>query len=158
MYEKPYSKDTNNMLMKTISAGFLYGHKIKAVFNYFGVARSETHVLEINKTIFDQLVETTNTRKENFKNLFLRKFFPKLRSYSEDVINSMKAYFVREEYYYNSRIIADNEFDEYIYIVVNGTLGLVKSTRRVKHLTDKVDANIKYVLLEKFSNTYLVTS
>lgn len=124
-------------LMKTISAGSVYGHKIKSTFNFFAVAKNSTSLLKINKTVFDNIIEETNKRKDQFKLDFLKKFFPKLRMYSDEVLNSLRNFFIREEYYKSGKIFNDSEYDEYIYLVTNGSLGVSKSVRKIKNLKEK---------------------
>jgi hypothetical protein len=102
------------------------------------------------------MIISTNLRKEKFKANFLKKFFPKLRMYTDDILTSMKVYFTREEYHKNSRVYIDGEFDEYVYIVVSGTFGAVKVVNKIKGLKEKFTENVpKYVLLEKLSKSYI---
>jgi hypothetical protein len=66
----------------------------------------------------------------------------------------MKPYFIREEYSKNTKIIIDGEFDEYIYLIINGTMGITKSVKRIKNLKERFDNNdllkhVKYIILEK---------
>lgn len=95
-------------------------------------------MVSIEKKIFDNLIEETNKRKLNDKSYFLKKFFPKFRMYSDDIINSMKNYFVREEFSKYSKIIQDSEYDEYVYIILSGKAAIVKSVERIKNLKEKL--------------------
>jgi CRP-like cAMP-binding protein len=135
---------TSSILIKTVSAGSIYGHKIKSTFNYFGIARNETHVMSIRKHKFDELIIRTNKRKENFKKNFLKKFFPKLRLYSDDIIESMKSYFTREDYGKNYRVLLDGQYEENIYLIISGEFGIVKSTKKLS----EEDHTTKYIILE----------
>jgi CRP-like cAMP-binding protein len=145
-----YEENSANasILIKTVPAGSLYGHKLKSVFNYFGIARNETHVMRIRKNQFDELLVTTNKRKENFKKIFLKKFFPKFRLYSDDIIDSMKSYFIREEYGKNLRVLIDGQFEENIYLIINGEFGIIKSNKKINLTNDEDDYSTGYVILE----------
>jgi CRP-like cAMP-binding protein len=158
LYDEEFSETKSNKLLKTLSAGSVYGHKIKAKFNYFAVAKNSIQMVRIKKSIFDGLIDQTNIRKEEFKTLFLKKFFPKFRMYSDDLIKTLKGYFIREQYEKNARIIVDHEFDEYVYIVIKGDLGIVKSLKRIRNLRENLNdlnfpgwESIKSVNLEKLS-------
>lgn len=85
--------------------------------------------------------------------MFLKKFFPKLRTYSDNDMNIVKNYFIRETYNKNSRIITDGEFDEFVYILIKGNLSVVKSVKKIKKLSDKINfdsLHLKYIVLEHF--------
>jgi CRP-like cAMP-binding protein len=165
-----------NKLMKTISGGSVYGHKIKSIFNYLALAKNSTQLLKIHKTKFDNIIDDTNKRKDDYKINFLKKYFPKLRMYSDDVLKTLKPFFLREEYYKGSKILIDSEYDEYLYLIIDGTLGVAKSIKKIKNLKEKIllsarinlnhnensgnlncghsDLNsnkLKYVVLEKFN-------
>jgi CRP-like cAMP-binding protein len=140
LYEEEFANSNENTqikLMKTMSAGSVYGHKIKSTFNFFAVAKNSTSLLKIHKTVFDKIIEETNKRKDQYKLDFLKKFFPKLRMYSDEVLNSLRNFFIREEYYKGGKIFNDSEYDEYIYLVINGSLGVAKSVRKIKNFKDK---------------------
>jgi CRP-like cAMP-binding protein len=142
---------TQNKLIKTISAGTVYGHKIKNKFNFYSVAKNPTHLIKILKSNFDILIENTNKRKEIFKINFLKKYFPKFRIYSNDILNSLKGYFIREKYKKNSKILIDGEYDEFCYVIIKGEVGVTKLTKKFKNLRENFDIKAKYVIVEKFS-------
>lgn len=145
LYEE--NSTSANILIKTLPAGSLYGHKIKTKFGYFGIARNETHIFRIKKDNFDNLINRTNKRKENFKKQFLKKFFPKFRMYSDDIIDSMRSYFIREEYGKNFRVLIDGQFEENIYLIISGEFAIVKSKKKINQDEDD-DHTTKYVVLE----------
>ncbi len=146
LFEEEGSK--SGKLLKTVSAGNLYGHKIKSVFNYFAVTKNTTVFIKILKKDFDEIIGETNRRKVEFKTFFLKKFFPKLRMYSDDILTSLKPYFIREQYEKDSKILIDGEFDEFVYLVIKGNLAFTKSTRRIKNLQN---SQRKWVILEQVS-------
>jgi hypothetical protein len=148
---------SQNKLMKTISAGSIYGHKIKSNFNYYAYAKNLTNFIKIAKKTFDEIIDQTNKRKENLKIQFLKKSFPKFRVYSDDIIKSLKSYFIREQYERYSRIIVDSDYDEYVYLVIKGTFGITKSVKKIKNLRENLNKlnfeidKIGYVVLECLS-------
>lgn len=164
LYDQDLDADLNhitnsNKLMKTISAGSIYGHKIRSNFNFLAIAKNSTFILKIKKNIFDNIIEETNKRKDRNKLNFLKKYFPKLRIYSDDVLNPLKSFFIREEHYIGNKILNDTEYDEYIYLVINGNLGVAKSIKKIKNLketmmdetNDNFNVKNRYVVLEKFN-------
>lgn len=143
-------------MIKTISSGTLFGQKVKQNFNQFAFAKTGLHLIQIEKKIFDKLIDDTNERKTNEKNYFLKKFFPKLRMYSDDILKSMKNYFIKEEYGKYTKIITDGDYDEFVYIIVSGNLALVKSVEKLKNLREKLIlnneiTNKRYVVLDELS-------
>ena len=92
--------------------------------------------------------------------MFIKKFLPKIRLYSDDIIESLKPYFIKEDYFEGHRVFIDNEFDEYVYLVVKGVIGCLKSVGRIQNLKDNlaslnmnmdVQSHYSHVILEKFS-------
>lgn len=179
LYDEDSEIDTRKItcfskLMKTISGGSIYGHKIKSNFNYLALAKNCTQLLKISKIKFDSIIDETNKRKDQNKINFLKKFFPRLRMYSEDVIGTLKPFFIREEHFKGHKILIDSEYDEFVYLVINGTLGVAKLIKKIKNLKEKISRNLeennshlisgildrkksefnpwnsKYVVLEKF--------
>ena len=143
-------------MIKTISSGTLFGQKVKQNYNQFAFAKTGLHLVQIEKNAFDKLIEETNERKANEKSYFLKKFFPKLRMYSDDVLKSMKNYFIKEEYERYTKIITDGDYDEFVYIVVSGNLAVVKSIDKIKNLKEKLITNNelkdkRYVILDELS-------
>lgn len=143
-------------MIKTISSGTLFGQKVKLNYNQFAFAKTGLHLIQIEKKNFDKLILETNERKVNEKSYFLKKFFPKLRMYSDDILKSMKNYFIKEEYGKYTKIITDGDYDEFVYIVVSGKLSMVKSIEKIKHLKDKLKnsnelRDKRYVVLDELS-------
>ena len=56
--------EESNKILKTISAGTIFGHKIKSNYTKTGIAKNQTHVLSIGKDVFDNLIDV---------NIFLKK-------------------------------------------------------------------------------------
>jgi hypothetical protein len=140
------------MVKLCFNPGVVYGHKIKANFNFFGYVKTQLHLLSVGKEVFDQVNIHINTRKENFKTNFLKKFSPKIRMYIDDIVSSMKVYFIREEYHKNSRVYVDGDFDVYVYIVISGSIAAVKAVTKIKNLKEKLAAiHENITILEKIS-------
>lgn len=152
----------SNKLIKTISAGTIYGHKLKNKFRFFSRARGSLSLLLINKNKFDTLINDYNERRTRFKLNFLKKFFPDLRLYSDDIINNMLQFFIRNKYQKDSKVFIDGEFDEYIYLIINGEVGVGKKASRIWQVSststltsnDYFQSSIinkgEYIIIEKF--------
>lgn len=95
------------------------------------------------------------------KFMFIKKYLSKIRLYSDDIIESFKPYFIKEDYYQNSKLFLDNEYDEYIYLVVRGVIGCIKSVSKIPNLKEKLIslgepwASSSHVVLEKLSKIIL---
>ncbi len=156
MYEDDITVNKSAKMIKTISSGTLFGQKVKLNYNQFAFAKTGLHLVQIEKKKFDILIEKTNDRKSNEKSYFLKKFFPKFRIYSDDIIKSMKSYFIREEYGKYSKIIIDGDYDEFVYIIISGNFGIVKSVERIKNLKERLITkddmkDKRYVILDELS-------
>jgi hypothetical protein len=44
-------------ILKTISGGTLFGHKVKDKFNYYGIARGDVYIFSIEKSKYDSLID-----------------------------------------------------------------------------------------------------
>lgn len=49
--------EESNKILKTISAGTIIGHKIKSCYTKTGIAKNQTHVITIEKILFDSLID-----------------------------------------------------------------------------------------------------
>ena len=140
-------EDSNeNILIKTISAGKVYGHLVKENYKYNLIARTNISIIEINKKIFDDLIVSINKIKNRNKFQFIKKFFPKIRIFSDDIINSVLQYFDRVKYNIHSKIILKDEYNEYIYLIITGTIGFCL---RPKLIFDSNDLNNNNDILNK---------
>ena len=113
-----------DILIKTISAGKVYGHLVKESYKYNLIARTNISLIEINKKIFDELIININKIKNGNKFKFIKKFFPKIRIFSDDILNSVLQYFDRVKFKLHSKIILKDEYNEYIYLIIKGQVGL----------------------------------
>ena len=140
----------NNQLIKTISAGTIYGHKIKDKYRFYGRCRIKATTISIEKNKFDNLIIEINKRKSLFKLNYIKKFFPKMRLFTDDIIENILQFFVREKYPKYSKIFSFSQFDEYVYLIISGEIAVAKKPKTLE-LDDKInDQNINYFILEKF--------
>ena len=145
-----------NILIKTISAGKVYGHLVKESYKYNLIARSNISLIEINKKIFDELIININKIKNGNKYKFIKKFFPKIRIFSDDIINSVLQYFDRVRFKLHSKIILKDEYNEYIYLIIKGQVGLCLRPKVLFNFNnlnnDKTNIlNNDYIILEHLS-------
>jgi len=145
-----------NILIKTISAGKVYGHLVKESYKYNLIARSNISLIEINKKIFDELIININKIKNGNKFKFIKKFFPKIRIFSDDIINSVLQYFDRVRFKLHSKIILKDEYNEYIYLIIKGQVGLCLRPKVLFNFNnlnnDKTNIlNNDYIILEHLS-------
>ena len=145
-----------NILIKTISAGKVYGHLVKESYKYNLIARSNISLIEINKKIFDELIININKIKNGNKFNFIKKFFPKIRIFSDDIINSVLQYFDRVRFKLHSKIILKDEYNEYIYLIIKGQVGLCLRPKVLFNFNnlnnDKTNIlNNDYIILEHLS-------
>ena len=163
-FEKDEISDSN-MLIKTISAGKIYGHLVKEKYNYCLRARTKISIITVNKEKFDNLIKDINKVKNSNKFQFIKKFFPKIRLYSDDIINNILQFFDRVKYKQFSKILVKDDYNEYIYLIISGKIGYC---RRPKSLftpginDDKEDfyENLlfenDYIVLEKLQRGDLI--
>ena len=156
----------NEVLKKTISAGKIYGHLIKEKFKYNLTARTNISLVSINKKNFDDLITNINKSKNVNKFKFIKKFFPKIRLYTDEIINNVLQYFERVKYNKHSKIFLKDEYNEYIYLIISGQValcvkpkGLFKMERIDKdkineELIEEINSNIysnDYIVIDKYS-------
>ena len=160
------SLEENSTLIKTISAGKVYGHLIKEKYKYYIKARSNISLISIKKKDLDDLITNINKLKNANKFKFIKKFFPKIRVYSDDIINSVLQYFERVKFNKHSKIILKDEYNDYIYLIIKGQIGFCARPKTLFHM-DKIDKskindelinevnsnilNNDYIIIDKFS-------
>ena len=151
--KKEDNKD--NILIKTVSAGKVYGHLVKEKYKFNLIARTNISLIEINKKIFDDLIVDINKIKNGNKFKFIKKFFPKIRIFSDDIITSVLQYFDRVKFNLHSKIILKDEYNEYVYLIIHGQIGLCIRPKVLFH-TDNISnatdiLNNDYIILEQLS-------
>ena len=149
-------EDVKAKLLKTISGGVIFGHKIKEKIQYFAYAQSgAVQLIKILKTDFDDIVSGLNDKKTIEKLNFLKKHFPKFRTFPEDSIKKYKEFFFKYEYAKGSKIFLDGELEDYIYIIKNGECCALKKIKRVNGLkealaSEGVSEKKTHIVLEKY--------
>ena len=118
----------------------IYGHLIKDKYNYNAKAKNEVIIIHILKTNFDILIKSINENIKKFKSNFIQKFFPKIRTFTGDILIKILTYFERVKYKKYEIIINSNCFNNYIYLIISGEIGLC---------LDYKDINNNYLILEK---------
>ena len=61
-----------NILIRTVSAGTVYGHKIKENYRFYTRARGKLSLLSVDKKSFDELIDNENKKKDKFKLNFIK--------------------------------------------------------------------------------------
>ena len=143
--------ENNNILIKTISAGKVYGHLVKENYKYNLTARTNISLISINKKIFDDLIVHINKIKNSNKFKFIKKFFPKIRIFSDDIINSVIQYFERVKFNLHSKIILKDEYNEYIYLIMKGKVGFCVKPKFLFDTNKAEIINNDYIILEQLS-------
>ena len=140
------------ILIKTISAGKVYGHMVKENFKYNLIARTNISLISINKKLFDELIININKAKNANKFKFIKKFFPKIRIFSDDIINNVLQYFDRVKFNIHSKIILKDEYNEYIYLLIKGKIGFCIKPKLISSSEqNSILLNNDYIILEQLS-------
>ena len=141
----------DKILIKTISAGKVYGHMVKEKYKYNLIARTNISLISINKKFFDELIININKVKNANKFKFIKKFFPKIRIFSDDIISNVLQYFDRVKFNIHSKIILKDEYNEYIYLLMKGKVGLVIKPKIIFPPSENSILNNDYIILETLS-------
>ena len=141
----------DKILIKTISAGKVYGHMVKEKYKYNLIARTNISLISINKKFFDELIININKVKNANKFKFIKKFFPKIRIFSDDIISNVLQYFDRVKFNIHSKIILKDEYNEYIYLLMKGKVGLGIKPKIIFPPSENSILNNDYIILETLS-------
>ena len=98
-------------------------------------------MISISKKVFDGLIITINKLKSANKFKFIKKFFPKISLYSDEVINSVLQYFERVKFNKHSKIFLKGEYNEYIYLIIKGQVAISVKPKSLFQM-DKIDKNL----------------
>ena len=160
-FDNPSGGSENNILIKTISAGKVYGHLVKENYKYDLKARTNISIVSIKKKVFDDLIININKMKIINKFKFIKKFFPKIRLYSDDIINNVLQYFERVKFNKHSKIFLKDEYNEYVYLIIKGQIAFCVRPKGLFHM-DKIDKSlINDELIEEintniYNNDYII--
>ena len=138
----------SNELNCTISAGNIYGQLIKDKYQHYIRARNNIYIITILKPNFDELIMSINKRLKTFKSIFIRKFFPAIRIFSDDVINNILYYFERIKYEKYERLYSKGNYNEYIYLIISGEVSYCLKPKSIFD-NNNFFYEYDYILLEK---------
>lgn len=159
-----YSEESSKpgaKLLKTISGGVVFGHKVKDIFNYFAYANStQVMLLSIDKEEFNNQMDLLKQRSISRKSTLLKKHIPNIRSQSEENFDQIRDRFMKLEYSHGSKLLVDGEYDEFVYLIVNGECVALKSMKRIRNLKEitgksQIDENKSHIVIEKYSKLKL---
>jgi CRP-like cAMP-binding protein len=151
-------KDNNITINNSLNSGDIYGHLIKDKYKFFAKAKNEVVIVHILKSTFDNLIKAINENIKKFKSNFLQKFFPKLRIFPGDVLIKIMTFFEHIKYKKFDIILSKNNFNDYIYIIISGEIGLCLNYKDLfgNSNINKENNNDDYILLEKLSKGDIV--
>lgn len=136
------NSDAKAKLLKTISGGVIFGHKVKDKLQYFAYSKSsKALILSINKLTFNNIIDSFKTRSNTNKINFLKKYIPNIRNTGEDIINSIKDKFMKLAFKKGAKINIDGEFDDFLYIIISGECKSLKSIKKIKQLSNYINDN-----------------
>ena len=141
-----YQDEHNNIINSKMISGNVYGHLIKDKYNFLAKAKNEVVIVHIMKSTFDKLIIEINEKIKIFKSNFIQKFFPKIRSFSGDMLIKILTYFERIKYKKFDIILNKNNFNDYIYLIISGEVGY---SLEIKDIDINIDND--YIILEKLS-------
>lgn len=143
-----YTDSTN--INSTLSAGEIYGHLVKDKHKFDLKAKNNASLVLISKSVFDQFIISLNNKRKTFKLFFIKKYFPKLRNFTDDVINNILTYFERVKFTKYDRVLTKEKYNEYIYLIISGEVGYCL---KPKSIVGEIDADTvkesDYIIMEK---------
>ena len=145
-----YQDDTK--INSTLNSGNVYGHLIKDKYNFVAKAKNEVVIVHIMKSTFDKLIIDINEKIKIFKANFIQKFFPKIRTFTGDMLIKILSYFERIKSKKFDIILNKNKFNDYIYLIISGDVGLCLDFEDISKNNDDVNMNNNnYAIIEKFT-------
>lgn len=143
-------EEKSSKLLKTIN-GIVFGHKVKDKFQYEAYSQDKVILFSILKTEFDSFIEKVNLDKSEKKIRILKKFIPNLRSVkNKNTLNNFRECIFKYEYIKGNRIISSGGYDEYVYLILDGTCKAIKNLKKMGNMSKDIVDN------EEFSNSYIV--
>ena len=74
-----------------------------------------------------------------------------MRLFSNDVLENIMQFFIREKYTQYSKVFIDGEYDEFIYLIIRGEIGVCKKPNKIDLPSVGIDDNlVNYIVLEKY--------
>ena len=145
----------SNELNSTISSGNVYGQLIKDKFKYYLRAKNNISIITILKPNFDELIMSINKKIKTFKSIFIKKFFPVIRIFSDDSINKILSCFERIKYEKYEKLFSKGNYNENIYLIISGEVGY---SLKPKSIFDNNNFyyEFDYILLEKLGRGEII--
>ena len=146
-----YQDDTK--INSTLNSGNVYGHLIKDKYNFVAKAKNEVVIVHIMKSTFDKLIIDINEKIKIFKANFIQKFFPKIRTFTGDMLIKILSYFERIKSKKFDIVLNKNKFNDYIYLIISGDVGLCLDFEDILKNNNDVNMsnNDNYIIIEKFT-------
>lgn len=147
----------SNELNCTISAGNVYGQLIKDKYKYYIRAKNNISIITILKPNFDELIMSINKRIKTFKSMFIKKFFPIIRIFSDDVINNnILSNFERIKYEKYEKLYSKGNYNENIYLIISGEVSYCLKPKSIFDCKNNFLYEFDYILLEKLGRGEII--
>ena len=140
-----FSEEKDIEIKSKLTKGNIYGHLIKDKYDFYGKAKTDVVIVHIIKTKFDKLIIAINENIKTFKSNFIQKFFPKIRTFTGDILIKILSYFERIKYKKFDIILNKNNFNDNIYLIISGEIGFCINSKDILNTNN----NSSYIILEK---------
>ena len=146
------SDNDDKKLVKTLTSGNLYGHKIKEKFKLFVFCRVTTTLIVIDKNKFNDLIDEINKKKTLIKENFLKKYFPLIKYFPECDIEDMTQYFLRMKYSKYSKLFKNNYTNDFLYLIISGEVAVAKRPQALlsESNIEKIPPDCQYINIETY--------
>ena len=146
------SENEDKKLVKTLTSGNLYGHKIKEKFKLFVFCRVTTTLIVIDKNKFNDLIDEINKRKLIIKQNYLKKSFPLIKLFPDCDIEDMTQYFLRMKYSKYSKIFKNNYNNEFLYLIISGEVAVAKRPQALlsESNIEKISPDCQYINIQTY--------
>ena len=146
------SENEDKKLVKTLTSGNLYGHKIKEKFKLFVFCRVTTTLIVIDKNKFNDLIDEINKKKTLIKENFLKKYFPLIKYFPECDIEDMTQYFLRMKYSKYSKLFKNNYTNDFLYLIISGEVAVAKRPQALlsESNIEKIPPDCQYINIETY--------
>jgi CRP-like cAMP-binding protein len=141
-------RDKDNSLKE----GNIYGQMIKDKFKYDIKAQSDIELITIIKEDFDKIIYNINRRTKLFKINFIKKNFPDIRNFPENIYQEILSFFDRMQYKKYDKILIKGNYNEYIYLIISGQVAICQNSEIISTTFSIYD----YIILEKLGRGDLI--
>ena len=141
-------RDKDNSLKE----GNIYGQMIKDKFKYDIKAQSDIELITIIKEDFDKIIYNINKRTKLFKINFIKKNFPDIRKFPENIYQEILSFFDRMQYKKYDKILIKGNYNEYIYLIISGQVAICQNSEIISTTFSIYD----YIILEKLGRGDLI--